>query len=319
MRPEFLCYKYEGVRTVGEIREDATAFGWKCRKYIRWKQIHNEDTDREVLRFFADGLIDKGEINLKLYGAINRIFYNVQRWRLDKEELAIEPPLKKEWEEFHSIARIAKQSPSIILEELRSNNLLIQADSTTIQSAFFLSLLNKYLSLFSKESFQKIQMDELESAPANEFLAKCNKSCVDFYGQHGIKFEEAESLDELISRIFYDFGVEGIELDSTLKLSSNIAQISSGLRGKALISYCEIERFQLLSVSSSGDILHLRLNSNHPFVKSFYEDKNKREHFEELFRAYVLSVYEMPGYGDVLSDFSAYLGLWLYRMYREKK
>lgn len=319
MRAEFLSYKYEGVRTIGEISDDPVSFGWKCRKYIRWKQVHNDETDRDVLRFFADGLIEKNELNPRLYGAISRIFYNVQRWRLDKEELSIEPPYRKEWIELHGIARVARQSPSLILEELRSQNLLIQSDTTTIQSAFFLHLLNKYLTIFSGQKFQQIKLEGISSVPEEEFLGQCHESFSDFYSCHGLKFDLSDSLAELISGVFDDLGIEGIELDSALEFPSNVASISSDHRNKAVISYCEIERFQLLSASSSGNILHLRLNSNHPYVKSLSENKELKMHFEEFFKAYVLSIYEMPGYGDVLSDFSAYLGLWLYRFHKEQK
>src|SRR5438105_3185607 len=116
--PEFLCYKYKGVKRVDQIQASAVPFGWKCRKYQNWKEIQNAPDDKRLLLAFADALLNGSQFRLSDYGRISGIFFNVQRWRKDKDALAEEPDVLPSWTELNSLLHIVAENPKVVVQKL---------------------------------------------------------------------------------------------------------------------------------------------------------------------------------------------------------
>src|SRR5687767_4753256 len=108
--PEFFCYRFKGVRRVDQILVAAVPFAWKCRKYQNWKEVQNGPDDKQTLLRFADALLTEGRVNLSDFGCISRIFYNVQRWRKDKE-FADEVDTLPSWSELDTLLQVASENP----------------------------------------------------------------------------------------------------------------------------------------------------------------------------------------------------------------
>src|SRR5687768_8664008 len=114
VRPEFLSLKYRGVRTPWEIAKDPEKFGWQCRKYIKWKQVHEQKSDAKALKDFADKLLDEKILDVTHLGEINVIFEKVQRWRKDRDGFSVEPDFREGFESMSRTLRVANENPSIV-------------------------------------------------------------------------------------------------------------------------------------------------------------------------------------------------------------
>src|ERR1700733_2622933 len=137
MIPEFLAFRYQGVRRIDEILSKSSDFGWKCRKYIKWRDVHNSKDDARALYAFANGLLDEGRLRTDLYGQISGVWFNVQKWRLDKENMSVEPPLRKEWGKHEVLFKAAQMNLALIPARLSELKIKVDTFSSLVAQMFF--------------------------------------------------------------------------------------------------------------------------------------------------------------------------------------
>lgn len=112
--PELLFMKYKGVPAPWEIIAQSKRFGFKCKKYANWSDVHVSDHSRQTLKDVGDSLIDSEEFDLSEYGEISKIWERVQRWPKDKDNFSIEPDILPEYEKFLRITDIGSTKPEVV-------------------------------------------------------------------------------------------------------------------------------------------------------------------------------------------------------------
>lgn len=119
MHGDFLCFKYQRVPiSTNYSSKKLVQLGWKCRKYQKWEQVHAGDDCRSTLKDFGDAAIDQGIIRFDLLSTINTVLLNVERWRLDKKNLSVEPSRFESWDHADIVLKTCNERPLASLNYL---------------------------------------------------------------------------------------------------------------------------------------------------------------------------------------------------------
>jgi hypothetical protein len=111
---ELLCLKYRGILAPWEITQQRKRFGFKCKKYANWKDVHVDLDSKNVLREVGDTLIDEDDFDLAHFGHLCRVWERVQRWTKDKETLSLEPDFCPRYEHLRRIVIQGAREPNIV-------------------------------------------------------------------------------------------------------------------------------------------------------------------------------------------------------------
>lgn len=316
MLPEFLAYRYVGLKRPDQILLDREGVGWKCRKYIRWRQVHNKPDDGRVLKSFADGLFDEEKVNLSLYGQVNLILLNVQKWRLDRDKLSVEPPLNEAWNYLETLLQVVSHSPQVMVQWLSERISKLPDSSSNIQHTFYLQALNDF---FSKQNLpfysllgERYVISETEAKSAQVI----RKHFKPIYKSVGAEFPDDLQPSALLKRIYQDFGFGVISVRPTLKLEK---QPTTTISNQVFLEYKALEVIRLLNISSVQGNIVLQLNSSNPFIVEMVKHEDAKGLLEMFFRSYAKSVLAMSGAEDAISAFSGYLETYLSRELMTKK
>jgi len=114
INPEFLFLKYKGMPSPWEIIDQAKRFGFKCKRYAKWKDVHVSSNSPQLLKQVGDSLIDSDELDLSEYGELMKVWERVQRWTKDKEGFSIEPDILPEYEKFARLIDVGSKKPDVI-------------------------------------------------------------------------------------------------------------------------------------------------------------------------------------------------------------
>jgi hypothetical protein len=114
LAPELLLLRYKGILAPWEIIGQAKRFGFKCKKYVNWKEVHATEHSRGILKEVGDSLIDSQDFRLEHFGELSQIWEKVQRWSKDKEKLSVEPDIHPEFENFSRLIDVGSKNGDII-------------------------------------------------------------------------------------------------------------------------------------------------------------------------------------------------------------
>lgn len=112
--PEFLFLKYKGVLAPWEIIAQAKRFGFKCKKYVNWTDVHATERSREVLKQVGDSLIDTLVFDISEFDEISLIWERVHRWTKDKEGFSVEPDVLPEYEKILRLTDVGAKKPDVV-------------------------------------------------------------------------------------------------------------------------------------------------------------------------------------------------------------
>ena len=304
MLPEFLSYRYEGLKRPDQILLHRENVGWKCRKYTRWRQVHNTPDDGKILWTFANDLLENGKVNLTLYGQINLILLNVQKWRLDKENLSVEPPSNEAWEYVKTLLQVVARSPQVIVQWLLERSIEIPESTVEIQITFYLHLLDVFFSRQKIDFYSPLSENEVTLQNSAKLTQTVRKHFGPIYKSVGLDFPANLKPPALIERIYEDFGFDAVCIETRL----NIDKLPlKAVKRQVFVDYKTLERTKLFKIHSIHDNVFLELNDRHPFIQEVLKDNKARELFEAFFRSYAISVTEMTGLIDTITTFSSYL------------
>lgn len=111
---ELLFLKYKGIPSPWELSLQAKRYGFKCKKYANWPDVHVAENSRQILKQMGDSLIDSAEVLIGDYGELSRIWERVQRWTKDKETFSLEPDINQEFEKMSRIIDVGSQKPQVV-------------------------------------------------------------------------------------------------------------------------------------------------------------------------------------------------------------
>ena len=308
MKSELLPFKYKGVPRIDEIQKDPVGYGWKCRKYIRWVLVHETRADRNALKVVGDELVDNNRLNQDLYLEICPVFLNVQKWRLDKENLSVEPERRANWEELRIVIEAANDSPALMVNDVQQRNISHEnCNVVEIQEAFWMVKIVEFFNEISLGSFSDIILHDTE---VETLRYSFNKSLKDFFSSYVASFPYPGSTSQAIESLFEFMGLDGLTFYEGLNCATE--KLDTAKR-KIFIEYCKLSRDEFLQIGFSKNDLLLKINSNHPFCGLFSENKEQKHLFEKFLKSYALSYDDLISDGSTLDRFTKYLGLNLLR------
>jgi hypothetical protein len=136
--PELLFLKYKGVPAPWEITAQSKRFGFKCKKYANWIDVHVSEGSRQILKDVGDSLIDSEDFDLSEYGEISKIWERVQRWPKDKDNFSIEPDILPEYEKFFRITDVGSKKPEVV--DLLIDEFGYESSESNLDDRWFLFL-----------------------------------------------------------------------------------------------------------------------------------------------------------------------------------
>lgn len=304
MLPEFLAYRYEGLKRPDQILLQKENIGWKCRKYIRWRQVHTLPDDGKVLWTFANDLFEKGEVDLNLYGQVNLILLNVQRWRLDKDNLSVDPPANEAWEYVSTLLQIVSLSPQTIVQWLSEKSIEMPESPVQTQVVFYLHLLDEFFSRQQIPFYLSLSESGITLLNITKFDKVIREHFSNIYESVGLSFPRNLRVHELIQQIYKDLGFNAVSIQKGLKIDSLPAK---PVKSQVFVEYKPLEGVKLFKVRSIHGNVFLQLNDNHAFVREVLQDDKAKKLFEGFFKCYAISIIEMTSLSESILTFSAYL------------
>ena len=306
MRSEFLAYKYKGLKRVDQI--DANV-GWKCRKYIRWSEMHNHESDRQALRIFGDCIIDEGSVALTVYGQVTEVLLNVQRWRKDKENLSIEPDTLDEWLIVNDTLDAYEESPQVAIGWLTDRFIDFSDEPITAQITFLICLLDEFFSAIDLPFYESFQFAG---------GAKGTRICQEFldhietvYHSVGLKKHSDVSPSPIvaITELFSDFGFS----TPTIRSDLEIDHLVHNKKRSVVVHFVKKSDGGLLSARFRKGRVHLDLIQDHPFFRENLENEEIADVLVRFFECYVLAEQDLIAHSEIIDSFTGFLAIHLAR------
>ena len=310
MIPEFIPFRYQGVRRIDEIMAKPADLGWKCRKYIKWREVHNSITDAKALYSFADDLIEKNHLKLDLFGQINGVCLNVQKWRLDKEKMSVEPPARVDWEKRDILFKAAKSNPALVSAQLAQHKMdSTGLSSLQLQILFYALEIDSFFQSQGIKSYPNVHLKKclLDGKPT-EWFKKLSTRFEHAYRSTGTAPPNTGEASRFIQQVMDDLGFPAETLNPNC-----VIPVHEGLNEpEYLIELVNLEKFKIIDVAVVGGITSVRLNISHPFIKSVVAEGKLNSEMETFFKCYANCMLKMGGSLETLETFNSYLGLGLY-------
>jgi hypothetical protein len=309
IRAEFLSLKYRGIRTPWEIDKDKDQFGWQCRKYIRWKAVHENKGDAKTLKEFADKLIDQQLLDVKVLPTINAVFEKVQRWRKDRDSFSVEPDLREGYEVLARTLRIASENPAIVRTILSRSSMWSSDISGEDAIARFLACLTgDFLKAYPGSPTLDLEVARKDFPRfEKEFTATIKQ----VYAAYGLASPRATRTEALVVAVLRDLGIP-YALSATSILQA--AQQTGEYEARIVVEEIEDRESVLVIPRYAQGQLILRVNRKHPWFKVAALELNNPESLSRVFAECAANAtLDMLGDIDTIDQFFKYLGLSLQR------
>ena len=306
--PNFLCYRYKLVLRIDKIEGSAVQFAWKCRKYQNWTEVLNSPEDKQVLLRVASGLLADGKFERDTYGIISAIFFKVQQWRQQKNELPVPPEAHPSWNRCASLFQIAIANPQVMLRELEGVAAnLEQLPHAALAVLFYVRALQNLLSAQKVPDMPACDITQYSTlsqltqhaTPLIEFVYICaGLPAPRASGKPSIQALLITSLKDL-GFSAPNFGYAFVDSDFT-----NAAQTKP-----TVITYEQLTDQRIFKIKEVSGQIQLVINSKHRFVIEAAAQDNTKMLLANFLSAYCLALIEQPAARDALDDHTAYMSL----------
>ena len=312
VRSEFLPFKYEGVPTVSELLRSREQFGWKCRKYSKWRDVHGDREDPKRLHRMASSLLDAGNVSRRDFGALCAVMEKVQRWRCDRETLAIEPPRRVAWERLNARMKIARKEPNILASVVRDLGGCDLSDPIRVAIIFVTAELFGFMEGAEIDHSINVSVKELSQLSDIGLRRVAGQIGAAVYKEAALEWRPSnETTLQILSAILHQLDIESIaETDvAGFQFQREFESTAEGV----VLEYVDMDVAILLKVASVRGLTVVKINNRHPLVETLGERDGKSV-AEALFSAIGTTVTDLVAEKKCAEDFLAYLGLNAHRV-----
>lgn len=303
----FFPLKYIGVPRKDEILSDPTSFAYKCRKYSSWRKIRSSKEDPSRLHHIASSLLDGKSVPIEDFPVICLVWEKVQRWKMDKLNLSIEPPIRPEWQALYAFLKIAIGSPQIVMSSLQDENVVCEDfGKEDLLTLFYIRLIKQ---------FAQTALLTLEDSALNQPLSQIHPVNIESYSikllspiykNCCLDFKQRSTLTSTFHNFFFNIGV--IE-QPNINLDFQISTNNVGRKPEQVtIRHGELASKKIISITSSKGVTVVTVNKNHPFLLKHINSETTNA-FDEIFKSLGKTYMDMIGQADFVEDFFDYLGL----------
>ena len=265
LKPELFFLKYKGVPAPWDIIAQSKRFGFKCKKYANWSDIHVSESSRKILKDVGNSLIDLEEFDLAEYGEISKIWERVQRWPKDKESFSIEPDILPEYEKIFRITDIGSQKPEVV--DLMIDEFGYESGGINLDDRWLLFLaIAVHNLIFQTKRYQflirAVEGAEITTLKMPDFIRSVREVVVQLYLQLG--FDVSGNDDKEVILLFLkELGCSDVPLIIERRADSKIKQLPKVWVENYDGGQSEIVKFQYLE----GNIV-VKLNKTNKIFKS---------------------------------------------------
>lgn len=265
----FLWLRYAGVPSIDDIESRGGKFyAYKCKKYAYWDTVHTSSQSKELLLDCFQSLSAGEQLLADNFEEMQRAWLLMQRWRLDKESLAIDPPLLDSYIRLQSIFKIAAANPDFVPSHMTNNGLdADNLEDETLWSVFCAFMLVEFLKSSAKR-FGGLQA-EIESVKVSLSdweggINSANQLSLDIYDRLGYEFESLDA--DFVAALLGDLDIDSTQPNFAFDRVSKSRQqldvfVTSGADDKSMLL-----RFDVGAESTA-----IKLNSEHVFFKKHPE------------------------------------------------
>jgi len=271
MKASFFFIKYKKIQAPFEILKKAVDFGWKCRKYTRWNEVHTSSESRQILKIAGDSLVDFNELPIDCYEEVSGIFCKVYSWAINKDdpEYDLMPDVLLEYEKFERAIVNGSLKPGITDAYLSNKEFQVKKIKEKDRWLLYVSLqINNYFS--STNRFTKNFPPELFSCNQKDLKSNVELSANlirEILGEFCFPLKTLSLNDE---KLIYQF-LDNLDLDSTPKNTDRSDVKVKNVITRVLVEKISIDKSIFVKFELIEDQLVIKLNSNHAAIAS----KNK--------------------------------------------
>jgi len=309
MHKELLCFKYDRIPvSTNYSGKNLIQLGWKCRKYQRWEQVHEGDECRRKLKDFGDAAIDKETFRFDIFPTINAVLLNVERWRLDKKNLSVEPSHYESWDHADIVMKTCQARPSASLNYLHEYYDL--SDGLNFERAY--DYVGKHmLLLILKESLDielEVELIDLDQT-IPELVGRLFK---DLEMPHEIgRFIESESVQEMLKLLdlpYKKFTITEKDFsDWEPEVKTQMVRAERALEGFVTAKMVRIK----------GDD-SIYFNTNNSCFKFAQKSLDTDEMYKKMIEANISALEDLSLKSDLITDIQEMWGLKLDRLFRDR-
>jgi hypothetical protein len=263
--PELLFLKYKGLPSPWEFIEQAKRFGYKCKKYANWSDVHVSEKSRQLLKDVGDSLIDSNELDLSNFSELSRIWERVQRWTKDKEDYSVEPDLFPEFEKIVRLIDVGSKKPDVV--DLKIEEYGIDSESLSLDDRWniflaicicsFFQSSKRYLFLF--EGKDEIALSKLKP---KELIEVVRDLVVGLYLQVGFDIS-ANDERQVISLFVKEIGCTDEPINTERSSAGKVRNLPKVYVEKFEGTQSELVKFQY----ADGNVI-VKLNQNNKIYQS---------------------------------------------------
>jgi hypothetical protein len=286
--PELLFLKYKGLPSPWEFISQAKRFGYKCKKYANWSDVHVSENSRQLLKDVGDSLIDSNEFELSNFSELSRIWERVQRWTKDKEDYSIEPDLFPEFEKIVRLIDVGSKKPDVV--DLKIDEVGYDSESLSLDDRWNIFLAICICSFFqSSKRYQFLfeGKDELAVSKLKpvELTGFVRDLVVGLYLQIGFDIS-ANDDRQVLSLFIKEIGCADEPINTERSSTGKVRNLPKVYVEKFEGSQSELVKFQY----ADGDVI-VKLNQNNKVyhLNSSFANLLKEEEYWILIGSALLS------------------------------
>ena len=265
IQPVLLFLKYKGIPAPWEITDQHKRFGFKCKKYAKWQEVHVSEHSREALKSVGDSLIDNSEFDLANFGEISQIWERVQRWTKDKDNLAFEPEILPSFDKLSRIIEVGACKAEVVDLVIQESYLGCDKIEPHDRWLLFLSI-NVFELLKSSKRYKNFVNRSEGELGSNiddpkKFVAQVAYTIVELYESVG--FDVISDPSSVITLFVKELGL-------TEKPSYTEANASKKVMAlpKVWIQNYDGPAIELVKLKHSEGDVFVKLNRSHPVFES---------------------------------------------------
>jgi hypothetical protein len=265
LTPELLFLKYKGVPSPWEITGQSKNFGFKCKRYSKWPDVHVSENSRQLLTSVGDSLIDSEEFEISEYGEISRIWERVQRWAKDKEGFSIEPDVLPEYEKLLRLLNVGAVKPDVV--DLMIDEFGYASEALSIEDRWLVFLTICIHNLFHSSKRYELLLEAQKSHDISvlkfqDLLITISNAIVELYLQIGFDVSANEEAD-VIKLFIKELGCNSVPIVIERSAAGKLKSLP-----KVWIEHYEGGLSELVKFQYSDGQVIVKLNKSNKFYKS---------------------------------------------------
>jgi hypothetical protein len=263
MKASFFFIKYKKIQAPFEILKKSVDFGWKCRKYARWTEVHASEESYKLLRSVGDSLINSNVLPRNSYEEISNIFCKVLSWSVNKEypNYDLMPEMLLEYEKFERAVVNGSLKPGIVDNFLINKQIFLDVIPPDERWTLYASLQIKSYFLATNrflDNFPNLVLNQ------NSPVSDAGQLIREILGSYCFTSEELKFDDQKLICLF----LKNLDLDSTPKNITREETISRNLIPRVVISHISSDKSIFVKFELIEGQLIIKLNNNHHALNS---------------------------------------------------